>query len=170
MTDKNWAMLCHLTAFTGYFIPFGNIIGPLVIWLIKKGELAVVDENGKESLNFQISMTIYTLIAVFLMFLLIGFILMPVCLIANLVLVIVAGVRVNRGDSYRYPWSIRFLKPWQPLFLPRTGRQPWRELLNRRWLQHFFICHGLSGRGFIMAVRFPIQLQQKVHIFSIVAL
>ena len=110
MTDKTWAMLCHLTAFTGYFIPFGNIIGPLVIWLIKKDDLAVVDENGKESLNFQISMTIYATIAGLLIFVLIGFLLLPIVVIAQVVFTIIAAIKANNGEAYRYPMTIRLLK------------------------------------------------------------
>ena len=110
MTDKNWAMLCHLTAFTGFFIPLGNIIGPLVIWLIKKDELAVVDENGKESLNFQISMTIYATIASLLIFVFIGILLLPVVIIAQVVFTIIASIKANNGEAYRYPLTIRFLK------------------------------------------------------------
>ena len=55
-------MLCHLSSLAGSVIPFGNIVGPLVVWLIKKDEYAFVDDQGKESLNFQISITIYTVV------------------------------------------------------------------------------------------------------------
>jgi uncharacterized Tic20 family protein len=110
MTDKTWAMLCHLTAFTGYFIPFGNIIGPLVIWLIKKDELAVVDENGKESINFQISMTIYATIASLLIVVFVGIIILPVVIIAQIAFTIIASIKANNGKAYRYPLTIRFLK------------------------------------------------------------
>lgn len=69
-----WGMLCHLTALLGIIgIPFGNIVGPLIIWLLKKNVYPFVNEQGKESLNFQISMTIYALAAALLIFIKIGF-------------------------------------------------------------------------------------------------
>jgi len=107
---RTWAMLSHLGVFAGYIIPFGHIIAPLVIWLIKKDESPFVDDQGKESLNFQISMTIYFIIALLLMFVFVGFILLPALVIFDLVIVIVAGVKANEGVKYRYPLSIRFIK------------------------------------------------------------
>ncbi len=106
-----WAMLCHLTALSTYIgIPFGHIIAPLVIWLIKKDEFPFVDEQGKESLNFQISMTIYGIAAWILCFILIGFVLLPVVLVADIVFIIIATVKTNKGEAYRYPFTIRFIK------------------------------------------------------------
>jgi uncharacterized protein len=108
--DNIWVVLCHLTALTLFIgIPFGNIIGPLIIWLIKKHEFPSVDAHGKESLNFQISMTIYTLIAGLSVFILVGFILLPAVLIANLVLVIIAAIKASNREFYRYPLTIRLI-------------------------------------------------------------
>jgi len=110
--ERLWAMLCHLLALLGFVgIPMEHLLGPLVLWLALRKDYPLVDQEGREAVNFQISMTIYTLVAVFLMFVLIGFVLLPVVLIANLILVIVAGVRVHQGESYRYPWNLRLLKP-----------------------------------------------------------
>lgn len=106
-----WGMLCHLTALVAFVgVPFGHIIGPLVIWLIKKNEFPFVDEQGKESLNFQISMSIYAIVAGILCFIFIGFILLGVIIIVVLVLVIIASVKASNGESYRYPFTIRFFK------------------------------------------------------------
>ncbi|HSV27005.1 MAG TPA: DUF4870 domain-containing protein [Sedimentisphaerales bacterium] len=108
---KMWGMLCHLLALAGYVVPFGNIIGPLVIWLIKKQEFPFVDSNGKKSLNWQITLTIAMFICIPLIFLCgIGAILMVALGVLNLVLVIIASVRTNNGEDYRYPWSISFIK------------------------------------------------------------
>ncbi|MDD5644576.1 MAG: DUF4870 domain-containing protein [bacterium] len=108
---NNWAMFCHLSALSCYIgIPFGNIIGPLVIWLIKKDEMPFVSEQGKEALNFQISMTIYAIISAFLMFVIVGFFLLFAIVIINLIFVILAAVKVSKGESYKYPLAIRFLK------------------------------------------------------------
>ncbi|MFP5304044.1 DUF4870 domain-containing protein, partial [Cobetia sp. SIMBA_158] len=73
-----WAMLCHLSAFAGFIVPFGSIIGPLIIWLIKKDEMQMVNEHGKKALNFQITMAIAYIICFVLMFVVIGVILLPI--------------------------------------------------------------------------------------------
>jgi uncharacterized Tic20 family protein len=108
--EHTWGMLCHLAALAGYVIPLGNIVGPLVVWLIKKDEYPFVDEQGKSSLNFQISMLIYEIVSIILSLILIGFILLIALLIVNLVCVILAAVHANDGKSFRYPLSITFLR------------------------------------------------------------
>ena len=107
---KMWGMLCHLIAFAGFIIPFGNIIGPLVIWLIKKEEFAFVDDQGKESLNFQISMTIYFIVSAILTIILIGIILIIGLVIFDVIVIIMAIIEANSGEKYRYPLCIRFIK------------------------------------------------------------
>ena len=101
-------MMCHLSAFAGLVVPLGNIWGPLVFWLIKKDELPEVDLHGKESLNFQISMTIYLFVSIILILLLIGIPMVIGLTIYWIVAVIVASVRANNGELYRYPLAIRF--------------------------------------------------------------
>jgi uncharacterized Tic20 family protein len=108
--EHTWGMLCHLAALAGYVIPLGNIVGPLVVWLIKKDEYPFVDEQGKSSLNFQISMLIYEIVSIILSLILIGFIMLIALLIVNLVCVILAAVHANDGKSFRYPLSITFLR------------------------------------------------------------
>jgi len=108
--DRTLDATCHFLAFAGFMIPFGNIIGPLVLWAIKKDETPSVNEHGKESVNFQISMTIYTIVAALSTFILIGFVLLPAVIVLNIVLVIIAGVKAANGEFYRYPLTIRFVK------------------------------------------------------------
>ena len=109
--DENmWAMFCHLSALAGFVIPLGNIFGPLVIWLMKKDEYPLVDDQGKEALNFQISMTIYYIGAAVLILILIGIILLPALVIFSLVMTVIAMIKANEGVAYRYPVTIRFLK------------------------------------------------------------
>jgi uncharacterized Tic20 family protein len=108
---RTWAMLCHVTALSGMVgVPLGHLIGPLVVWLIKKDEYPLVDDQGKESLNFQLSMTIYLIVSAILILVIIGIVLFIALLIADLVLVIIATVKANNGECYRYPMTIRFLK------------------------------------------------------------
>jgi uncharacterized Tic20 family protein len=106
---KTWGMLCHLAAFAGYVIPFGNIFGPLVVWLIKKDQSAFVDYHGKESVNFQLTITIAAMISAFLCLVLIGLILLPVVLLFDLIMKVIAAVKASNGERFRYPLSIRFI-------------------------------------------------------------
>ena len=114
---RTWCMLAHLSAFAGLIVPMGNVIGPLIVWLLKRDQSAEIDEHGKESVNFQISMTIYiaglSVIAFILMFILIGFLLIPVIVImfiVDAVFVIIASIKANDGQMYRYPLTIRLVK------------------------------------------------------------
>ena len=107
--EKNMAVVCHVAAFAGLVIPFGNIAGPLVVWLLKRDEMPFVDDQGKESLNFQITMTIAFVIAALAILLLVGFLLLPVLGIYWLVAIIIAAVRTSEGKVYRYPFTFRFI-------------------------------------------------------------
>lgn len=108
--SRTWGMLCHLTGLACYIgVPFGNILGPLIVWLIKKDEFPFVDDQGKESMNFQISMTIYAIVAGILIIFLVGLPLLLVLIIAHIVLIIVAAVKANEGEAFRYPFIIRFI-------------------------------------------------------------
>jgi uncharacterized Tic20 family protein len=109
--ERTWAMLAHLSTLVGYaVVPFGNIIAPLIIWLVKKDQSWFVDDQAKESLNFQISILIYALISVVLMLVLIGFVLFIILYVFGIAMVIVAAIKANNGFQYRYPITIRFIK------------------------------------------------------------
>jgi uncharacterized protein len=108
--EQNMGMLCHLLALSGYLVPFGHIVGPLVIWMLKRQEMPFVESEGKESINFQISVTIYGIVAAISIFLLVGFVLLPAVLIFDLVCVIIASIEAANGKPYRYPLCIRFIK------------------------------------------------------------
>ena len=114
---RTWNMLCHLSALAGYIIPFGNVIGPLLIWQIKKNEFPSVEEHGKASLNFQLTVLIALvaggMVALILSFVCIGFLLIPVVVLvglAGLVFAVIAGLKANNGEPYRYPWSLTLIK------------------------------------------------------------
>ena len=108
--ETNWGMFAHLSALIGFIIPFGSIIGPLVIWLTKGKEMEFVGTEAKEALNFQITMLIAFLICWVLVFVLIGFLLMALVAIADLILVIMAAVSASKGQPYRYPFALRLVK------------------------------------------------------------
>jgi uncharacterized protein len=108
---RTWNVLCHATALAGFFVPWaGHILGPLIVWLAKRNDSPEIDEHGRESLNFQISMLIYNVIAGVLCLVLIGFVILAILHILNLVLVIVASIQASEGKFYRYPLTIRLIK------------------------------------------------------------
>jgi hypothetical protein len=113
---RTWNMLCHLSALA-ICIPFGNIIGPLLVWQIKKNEIPSVNVHGKAALNFQITVSIVVIIgwiaATILAFVGIGFLLYPVVMLIvllGLVFAIIAGIKANNGEEYKYPYSFELIK------------------------------------------------------------
>ena len=107
---RTWCVLCHASALLGLFFHFlGHILGPLIVWLIKRGDSPEIDAHGKESINFQLSMLVYSLISAILCLILVGFVLLAILHIVNVVLVIIASIRASEGKFYHYPITIRFL-------------------------------------------------------------
>jgi len=108
--DENmWAMFCHISAFSGFVIPFGNIIAPLIIWTLKKDEYEHVNDQGKEALNFQISITIYVFISFLLIFVAIGIPLLIITLLFAVIFTVIGGINANDGIKYRYPFTLRLI-------------------------------------------------------------
>ncbi|MBA7645873.1 hypothetical protein ES703_53632 [subsurface metagenome] len=101
---RMWGMLCHLL---GLFTCF---IGPLIIWLIKKDEDPFIDNQGKEALNFQITVALAGIVSAVLTVVCVGFFLGIAVSIADIVFCILASIKANGGEKYRYPVSIRFIK------------------------------------------------------------
>ena len=111
--ERLWAMIAHLSAFAMYFTVIGHIIGPLIVWLAKRDGNPLVDDQGREALNFQISWTIY-LIANFILFITVigAIIAIPIFFILpvfHIVCMIIAAIKANDGVAFRYPLCIRFL-------------------------------------------------------------
>jgi len=109
-TERNWAMLCHLSALAGFFFPFGGIIGPLICWLSRKDEFTWVNLNGRNSLNFQLSMLLYIVLAIPLCFILIGIPIVILLGTLKIVCVIIASIKASRGESFSYPLAIPFIQ------------------------------------------------------------
>ncbi|MCA0931202.1 DUF4870 domain-containing protein [Lutimonas saemankumensis] len=126
--DNNNAFLLHLSAFFGYIFPFGAVVGPLVIWELNKRKSEFIDQNGKEAINFNLSYLLYTMI---LGLSVVPFILrialedfqhldifgivsvgslIGILAIVKFVLIIVAALKANRGEVYKYPLTIKFIK------------------------------------------------------------
>ena len=110
--DRSWCIGLHLSGLSGLILSFAlaHIVVPLVIWLVKRSDSPSIDATGKEVLNFQISYTIYSLIAGGLCFVLIGFVILPIVILVWLVCIIIAAVKTSNGEEYRYPATIRFLR------------------------------------------------------------
>ena len=102
--SKNLAMLCHLLGL------LTNFLGPLNLWIIKKEEDEFVNEQGKEALNFQITLAIAYIVGTITSFFCVGFILIAIAGVADLVFCIMACLAASKGEHYRYPASIRLIK------------------------------------------------------------
>jgi uncharacterized Tic20 family protein len=107
---RTWCVLCHASALSGIFLHvLGHVFGPLIVWLTKRGDSPEIDAHGKESLNFQLSMLIYNVISAILCLVIVGFFLLGLLYILNIVFVIIASVQASEGKLYRYPFTIRFI-------------------------------------------------------------
>lgn len=108
--SRQWAVFLHLAGFANYVgIPFGSILGPLVLWLLKRDQSEFVNECGKEALNFHLSMLIFSLISIPLIFVFVGFFTLLAISIIEIIFTIIAMVKASDGEIYRYPLSIRFI-------------------------------------------------------------
>lgn len=108
---RKWAMLCHYAAFAWFLAPMiGNVIGPLVVWQLKRESDPYVDEQGREALNFQLTLSLALMVGGVLAWILIGFPLMVLVSVVGLVLTVIGGIKANEGKAWRYPFCIRFLK------------------------------------------------------------
>lgn len=107
---RTWGMACHLIALCGIIIPFGSVLGPIVIWVIKKNDDPFIDDQGKEAVNFQLTVLIAFIVSLIMMLVVIGFLLMVVVAIYAIVMAIIASMKANEGVTYRYPYTIRFIK------------------------------------------------------------
>jgi uncharacterized Tic20 family protein len=104
-------MACHLSALVGLLgNGIGFLLGPLIIWLVKKNEDPYIDEQGKEAVNFQITMMIAALVCIPLVFLLIGIPLLFAVAIVAVVFPILAAIKTSDGQHYQYPFALRLIK------------------------------------------------------------
>jgi uncharacterized protein len=108
--ERTWGMLAHLTAFSGFLIPLGNVIAPLIVWLIKRDQSPFVADQGKEALNFNISVLLAGLVCGVLVWVFIGILLGVALFIFWLAMTIIAGLKASEGIRYRHPFTLRLLK------------------------------------------------------------
>ena len=106
-----WTVFCHASALLGVFLHFpGHVLGPLIVWLAKRDESPELDAHGKEAVNFQLSMLLYTIISGVFCLVLIGFVFLAILWVLNAVFVIIASIQASDGKFYRYPMTIRFIQ------------------------------------------------------------
>ena len=119
--EKQWAMFAHLSALAGALLTgvvggWGFFIGPLVIWLVKKDTMPFVDDQGKEALNFNITVSAIVVLLWIFTFItfgigwLLAFPLKVLVGIVAMVLIVIASMKANEGVAYRYPFAIRLIK------------------------------------------------------------
>jgi hypothetical protein len=119
-SERQWAMFAHLSALVAIWMGGMAFLGPLIVWLIKKDELRFVDDQGKEALNFQLNILLLKVAAVIIGFALavvtfgLGFFLLVPLLgglvVLDIIMAIVAAMKANTGEAYRYPYIIRMVK------------------------------------------------------------
>jgi uncharacterized protein len=109
-SERDWAMFCHLSAVAGYLIPFGGIIGPLIFWTSRKDNSEWVNQNGRSSMNFQLSMLLYLVLTIPLCIILIGIPILIFLWIFRLVCIVVASIKASHGEVFKYPLSIPFIQ------------------------------------------------------------
>ena len=105
-----WAALAHFSALASYLIPFGNFAGPLIVWWLKKDAMPFVDDQGKEALNFQITLLILAAAVAITLCTPIGFVLASLLAVYAVVMSIIAGVKASQGIAYRYPFTLRLIQ------------------------------------------------------------
>src|SRR5215207_8276956 len=107
--ERLWGMLAHLLSFVAAYIALG-FVAPLVVLLVFGPRSAYVRAHAVESLNFNLSWLLYAIVSVVLIFIGIGILLLIALGLAYLVLIVIASVRANAGEFFRYPLTIRFIR------------------------------------------------------------
>jgi uncharacterized Tic20 family protein len=108
--ERNWAVVLHLSVLAGIFIPWGGFIIPFGIWLIKKQDSSFIDRQGREVINFLITVTIAGLVGAILSIILVGFAILALLVVAVFLLTILSAIKVSDGEDYRYPFILRLIR------------------------------------------------------------
>jgi uncharacterized Tic20 family protein len=107
--ERTWGTMAHVSSIIAMFVGGLTVLGPLIVWLVKKNESAYVAHHGREALNFQITMLFVTIVCALSLFCFIGFVLLPLAFLANVILSIVGAMWANEGQLWTYPFSIRLV-------------------------------------------------------------
>lgn len=109
--DKKWGMAIHLSALIGLLLPLGLVLGPIMVWMLKKNDGEYFDRQGKNAVNFQLTILITAFV-----FALLGMMVKPlfalafVSGLAGILFAVIAGFNVSSNGDYKYPFSFRFIK------------------------------------------------------------
>lgn len=109
--QRVWCMLCHLSALLGYIVPFAHVLAPLLIWIAKRNTTRGIDDAGRESLNFQLTVSLFGLVGIMLSAVFIGLVMLFTLVVFHFCMTLVAALRAQRGESFRYPLTLRIVGP-----------------------------------------------------------
>ena len=107
---SQWAILLHLSQFLVYFLPPFGLVAPFVIWQYKKNEMPEIDDHGKVVANWVLSAMVYLVASTVLCLVVIGVPLLLTVIILSIVYPVIGAVKAARGQVWRYPLSIDFIK------------------------------------------------------------
>lgn len=110
MAENTYLMLMHLSQLAGYIVPLLGYIAPVIMWAVNKDKNESVDRHGKNILNFILSWIIYYCVAGILFLLLIGFPILLALIILQVIFIIIASIKANNGEYWKYPLSIPFFQ------------------------------------------------------------
>ncbi len=107
--ERNWAMIAHLSALLFLVSGIGGILGPLIVYLIRRDDMPFAAQQAKEALNFQITMFLLGIVAWILVLVLIGFVMLAILCVIDVVLTVIAAIKAGEGVAYRYPFNLRLI-------------------------------------------------------------
>jgi uncharacterized protein len=108
MTPSSYTTAMHLSQFAGYIVPYAGMVIPIALWVYGRDHNAFVEEHGKEIVNFIISYCIYSIVVFVLLFVLVGFILLPFFILLGILAPIFGAIAASKSQSFRYPLTFRF--------------------------------------------------------------
>lgn len=110
--ERVYATWMHIAGLSSYIgVPFGHVLVPLILWAIKHKESRFIDQQGREILNFQLTITFYLIFSYILVFLLIGFLFIGVVVLLHIIASIMGAVKTYKGEEFRYPLTFRVIRP-----------------------------------------------------------
>ncbi|KVX02560.1 DUF4870 domain-containing protein [Shewanella frigidimarina] len=107
---KDMGLLIHAASFAGYVFPLGSVLGPLIVWLMKRDEFEFANQCGKNCVNFKLSLMIYAIVSAVLILIGVGILLLAALALLDIICTIIAIVKASDGIAYQYPFTIRFIK------------------------------------------------------------
>lgn len=109
--EETWGMAAHISALIGILFAPGLVLGPLIVWLMKRNDSEFVDLNGKEALNFQGTVLVITFVLAMLSAISGIFLILGLAVgIAGLAFAVYGGLQAKKGELYTYPFAVRLIK------------------------------------------------------------